>query len=241
MPDQKILIIFSHKISFKRFETPKMFDTPEKPMYPTCKHKSLTPLHHPPNLSICGSCGYKFYQKTAIIKPYHPSQPLLRHIPRFIDTQILDLFHSPSSPSPSPSSPSPNTPSPNPDPRHLFLDHLTKRSKIMKLNQECQYLSIYLWDYFYLKNSSKYFAQKKQCDIYNATTLLLAAKMREVDVKTPYASEIRKLKDNNFTKKDLKDAEIVVANFFEWNFLYFTVWDYVEHCVSVGVLFGSDC
>jgi hypothetical protein len=211
-----------------------MFDTPEKPMYPTCKHKSLTKLHHPPNLSICESCGYGFFQKNTIIKPYQSSKFLLRDIPKFIDSQILDLFNNPAyKPDTDPSIT-------NPECRELMVDQLIKRSKIMKLDQECQYLSIYLWDYFYSKNYARLFTQKKKCDIYNATALLLAAKMREVSIKTPYASEIRKLKDNTFTKKDLKDAEIVVANYFEWNFFYFTVYDYVEHCVSVGVLFGSD-
>jgi hypothetical protein len=210
------------------------FDTPEKAMYPTCKHKQTTKLHHPAGLAICKSCGYGFYNNCSIIKPYQTSEFVVKDMPDYIDRQIVDLFNNADYKLDC------NSELISEECRETMIDQLIKRSKIMKLNEECQYLSIYLWDYFYSKNSARHFGQKKKCDIYNATALLLAAKMREVDLKTPYASEIRKLKDNSFTKKDLKDAEIVLANFFDWNFLFFTVYDYVQHCLNVGVLFGSD-
>ena len=209
-------------------------DSPDKNMFQICKHKPIAKIQNHSDLSICKSCGYGFYNEITIIRPHEATNYVQKDIPKFIDSQVVDLFN-------------------NPvykcesdfeiiyfDWRDLMIDQLIKRSKIMKLNEESQYLSIYLWDYFYAKNSTKYFSQKKMCDVYNATSLLIAAKMREVDLKTPYASEIRKLKDNSFTKNDLKSAEIVLAGYYDWNFLYFTVYDYVQHCFKLGILFSND-
>ena len=62
------------------------------------------------------------------------------------------------------------------------------RSNLMKLNLECRYLAALLFDKFTVKNDIP--AQKT--DLYSAAILLVASKMREVDIKTPFISEIKK-------------------------------------------------
>ena len=69
---------------------------------------------------------------------------------------------------------------------------------------------------------------------------MIAAKTRETDQKTPYATEIKKLKENIWTKAELKQAEIRIANYFEWNMHFFTFFDYIQNYLSTGILFSSD-
>ena len=46
--------------------------------------------------------------------------------------------------------------------------------------------------------------------------------MREVDMKIPFASDIRKFHDSNWTVRELKKMEIQIAENFEWNIGFIT-------------------
>jgi hypothetical protein len=59
--------------------------------------------------------------------------------------------------------------------------------------------------------------------------------MREVDVKTPYANEIKRYRDNMWGMGDLKQVEIEIADALGWNLGFLTYWDYLEHYLSIGV------
>ena len=64
----------------------------------------------------------------------------------------------------------------------------------MKLNLECRYLSALLLDKFAVKNN----IPTHKADLYSAATLLVAAKMREVDTKTPFVSEIKRFERKSY-------------------------------------------
>lgn len=56
------------------------------------------------------------------------------------------------------------------------------RSNLMKVNLECRYLSALLLD----KYAAEISVTASKADLYSATALLIASKMREVDTKTPF-------------------------------------------------------
>lgn len=97
-------------------------------------------------------------------------------------------------------------------------------------------MTIYCLDHFYGGKETPV----NKFDLYSAAVLLICAKMREVDTKTPFASEIKRFSDTQWNMQKLKEAEIVVSLFFDWNFMFFTYFDYLEHFCSMGILFSSD-
>jgi len=68
----------------------------------------------------------------------------------------------------------------------------------MKLNLECRYLAALLLDKFAIKNK----IPSEKADLYSASTLLVASKMREVDTKTPFLSEIKRFDSTLWTFND---------------------------------------
>ena len=64
--------------------------------------------------------------------------------------------------------------------------------------------------------------------------------MREVDQKIPFATDVKKFADSNWTMRELKKMEIQIANAFDWNFGFLTYFDYLEHICNLGVLFNTD-
>ena len=79
------------------------------------------------------------------------------------------------------------------------------RSNLMKVNLECRYLAAYLLDR-YAENSTIF---SSRADLFSAATLLVAAKMREVDTKTPFLSEVKKFDSKYF---DLIHFSILLEN-----------------------------
>jgi hypothetical protein len=119
------------------------------------------------------------------------------------------------------------------------------RANLMKLNLECRYLAALLLDKFALKND----IVARDADLYSAATLLVAAKMREVDTKTPFVSEVKRfdskiffltIKATIWSFKDLKEKEIVISDFFDWNLCFYTYFDYLEHFTNIGILYSTD-
>jgi len=106
----------------------------------------------------------------------------------------------------------------------------------MKLNLECRYLSALLLDKFAVKNN----IPTHKADLYSAATLLVAAKMREVDTKTPFLSEIKRFEPAYWNFNELKQVEIELGEFFEWNLCFYTFFDYIEHFTNIGLLYSSD-
>lgn len=123
--------------------------------------------------------------------------------------------------------------------RNHMIDKIIKRAKIMKINLESRYLSVYIMDY-YFKGNTRDLAIKKNCDVYAAGFLLLGSKMREVDTKTPYAVEIKRLKEEYFSCKEVKKIELKIAQYFDWNLHFLTLFDYLEHCTTLGILLSTD-
>lgn len=109
----------------------------------------------------------------------------------------------------------------------------------MKQDLEATYLGIYLVDRFFLANTNLYTSLSKS-DIFSAACLMLGGKMREVNTKTPYASEVKRFEDIDFEVGDLKKAEIIVSKAFDWEFHFFTFYDYLLHFLFLGALFSSD-
>lgn len=120
-----------------------------------------------------------------------------------------------------------------------MVEKILERAKKMKINEESHYLAIYIMDYYFRENSRE-FSTQKSCNLFAACFLLLASKMREVDTKTPYAVEIKRMKDECFCSKDVKKTEIKVAQYFDWNLQFLTLFDYLEHCSTLGILLSTD-
>jgi hypothetical protein len=62
-----------------------------------------------------------------------------------------------------------------------------------------------------------------------------------VDNQIPYASEIKRFHDNFWLTSELKEAEIQIAEYFDWTFEFQTFFEYLQYFVNIGVLFGNDC
>lgn len=124
--------------------------------------------------------------------------------------------------------------------RQKIIKQLIVRADDMKCNQECRYFTAYVQDHFLSAKATRNSYITEKFDLYSAASFLISTKMREVDIKTAYASEVKKYKDNYWTVRDLKKAEIEIAEYFDWNFQYLTYYDYLEHYLNIGILFSSD-
>lgn len=178
-------------------------------------------------ISVCKKCGFGFFKNVTLIKPLPNYEVLPCDIPLVLKGNEIDIDDELL-----------------PDPIYInertnIIRQLFLRCNLMKINMESRYLAIfYLDQYFSSKRPS---ISPINYDLYSAVCVLLAAKIREVDTKTPFASEIKKFRDTKWNMRDLKRVEIQISEFFEWQLHYFTFFDYLEHFIFFGILFNTDC
>ena len=78
-------------------------------------------------------------------------------------------------------------------------------------------------------------------------SVLVASKMRERDIECPTVPVISKAGSRlaspelMSTVSEIKNAEILINNKFQWNFAIRTPYDYLETFLAIGVLLESDC
>lgn len=90
------------------------------------------------------------------------------------------------------------------------------------------------------KDSISLGASFDKCSLYSTAALFLAAKMREIDIKTPFASEIPKLEGNHWKPEDLRKAEVVISNYFGWNLCFTTAYDVLKELLYFGTICMTD-
>ena len=208
------------------------YATPEKQNFTTvqnCEHISLFNIKKPLGLSFCKKCGYGFYRNTVIVKHAKNSDVFITEIPNnYIDERTQTSSYIGGSQVKEKCI------------RQKMIKQMMARCDEMKQNQECRYFSAFIQDHFLSAKATRNSKFADKFDLYSAAALLIGTKMREVDLKTSYASEIKKFKENYWTCKELKQAEIEVAKYFDWNLHYLTYYDYLEHYLNIGILFNSD-
>ena len=70
--------------------------------------------------------------------------------------------------------------------------------------------------------------------------MLIAGKIREKDSECPSVSAVCKAARQSHTSREVKAAEVQIHNFFDWNYMFKTPYDYLEMFLVVGVLLTTD-
>jgi hypothetical protein len=184
----------------------------------TCSHKSLHSLKNPIGLSFCKICGSGFYKNTTILK-FEP-------IPTGFPNCLPELGFSPASTSSEFPGFIGGTPARESKFRSKLIQENHDRAEALELNPECRYLGALIADKFFKGANQKPAVSYNKCSLYSAGCLFLSAKLREVDLKTPYCCEMKKFGGNHWDKKEIKEAEIMVAQYFDWQLDQMTFFDY---------------
>ena len=125
--------------------------------------------------------------------------------------------------------------------RSKLIEQNLYRAKKLGLDEESFYLSCLIQDSFLSsKEATSLGASFDKCSLYSAAALFLAAKMREIDIKTPFVSEIPRLEGSYWDSSHLKKAEIVITNHFDWNLNFITCYDILKELIFLGTFCMSD-
>lgn len=94
----------------------------------------------------------------------------------------------------------------------------------------------------YLKtkeSEGKEFTEKEIMIVAHAA-LFLSCKMRERDIHCPMVTHILNAGEHLIEEKELRDMEIELSQFYDWNMVMMTYYDLLEQFMHMGLTFAND-
>jgi len=109
-------------------------------------------------------------------------------------------------------------------------------SEKLKFSFNTIHLAIFYLDFFLsTENIPSY-----QHQLYSLTSIFIAAKAIELDERIPFISKLLNAASNLFKQDEIRRAEHVLLDFFDWDLQIPTLIDMLEFYLSQGVVFSND-